>query len=63
MVNILICDNQSYNSNECNEITKKWLFKIITSSSNYPRSNGLVERAVQIAKKILEKSNKKKTQI
>lgn len=60
ILNILLCDNQSQNSNECNEIAKKWLFKIVTSSSNYLRINGLVERAVQITKKILEKSNKKK---
>ncbi|XP_018404140.1 PREDICTED: uncharacterized protein LOC108780822 [Cyphomyrmex costatus] len=53
---ILICDNQPYNSHEFKEFSKKWLFKIVTSSPNYPRSNGLAERAVQTAKKILEKS-------
>jgi len=36
--NILICDNQPYNSNECKEFARKWHFKIITSSPNYPRS-------------------------
>lgn len=53
--NILICDNQPYNSQECREFANKWNFKITTSSPNYPRSNGLAERAVQTAKKILKK--------
>ncbi|KYN20537.1 Uncharacterized protein K02A2.6 [Trachymyrmex cornetzi] len=53
---ILICDNRPYNSYEFKEFSKKWLFKIVTSSPNYPRSNGLAERAVQTAKKILEKT-------
>jgi len=54
--NILVCDNQPYNSYECKEFANKWHFKIVTSSPNYPRSNGLAERAVQTAKKLLIKS-------
>lgn len=54
--NILVCDNQPYNSYECKEFANKWHFKIVTSSPNYPRNNGLAERAVQTAKKLLIKS-------
>lgn len=60
---IMICDNQPYNSNECNEFAKRWCFKIITSSPHYPRSNGLAERAVQTAKNILKKARQENIDI
>jgi hypothetical protein len=52
----LIADNNPFNSFECREFARKWDFSIVTSSPHYPRSNGLAERAVGIAKGILKKS-------
>ncbi|KAK9751659.1 hypothetical protein QE152_g4828 [Popillia japonica] len=39
----------------CGKYSSEWNFEIITSSPNYPRSNGLAERAVQTAKQMLKK--------
>lgn len=43
---------------ECKKFADEIDMKIITSSPNYPKSNGLAERAVQLCKKILKKSEK-----
>lgn len=38
------------------EFAKEWNFEIVTRSPNYPRSNGLAEKGVAIAKNLLKKS-------
>ncbi|XP_030755156.1 uncharacterized protein K02A2.6-like [Sitophilus oryzae] len=51
----LISDNMPYNSYECRQFAKQWNFKICTSSPHYPKSNGLAEKGVGIAKMMLRK--------
>ena len=38
------------------EFGKEWNFKHVTSSPEYPKSNGLVERHIQIVKNLLTKA-------
>lgn len=54
---IVISDNMPYFSKECQTFAEKYGFEFKTSSPRYPRSNGLAERFVQVAKNILKKSN------
>jgi len=51
----VFADNMPFNSFECQQFAKCWGFVFKTSSPRYPRSNGLAERAVQIAKQMLRK--------
>jgi hypothetical protein len=55
----LLADNMPFSSREFITFSEEWNFKVITSSPNYPKSNGLAERAVQIAKNILRKCSAK----
>lgn len=52
----LISDNIPFGSCLFKEFAKNWNFNIITRSANYPRSNGLAEKGVGIAKLLLKKS-------
>ncbi|UYV74104.1 hypothetical protein LAZ67_11002126, partial [Cordylochernes scorpioides] len=53
---VLETDNvRNYASREFNEFSNKWKLNHKTSRPHYPKSNGLAERAVQIAKNILRK--------
>ena len=54
--NKLIADNMPFNSKKFHEFSKKWNFQVVTSSPNYPQSNGLAERNVQTIKKLLKKA-------
>ena len=54
--NKLIADNMPFNSKKFYEFSKKWNFQVVTSSPNYPQSNGLAERNVQTIKKLLKKA-------
>lgn len=54
--NVIICDNVPFGSFECNQFAKKHDMKFVTSSPRYAQSNGMAERAVQICKNILVKS-------
>ncbi|KAL4153907.1 hypothetical protein QTP88_001740 [Uroleucon formosanum] len=45
-----------FGSKEFYKFAKEWDFKITTSNPHYPKSNGLAERYVGIAKKMLQKS-------
>ena len=38
-----------------NEFSKEWNFKHVTSSPEYPKSNGFVERHIQVVKNLLTK--------
>lgn len=46
---------RTFTSKEFEEFTRTWDFSHVTSSPNYPQSNGLAERAVCSAKHLLEK--------
>ncbi|TWW55966.1 hypothetical protein D4764_09G0010160 [Takifugu flavidus] len=49
-------DNAAYfTSRDFQEFARKWDFCHITSSPQYPQSNGLAERALRSAKHLLEK--------
>lgn len=52
----IIADNNPFNSFECHEYFKVKDITLITSSPHYPRSNGMAEKAVHIAKKLLIKA-------
>lgn len=52
----LICDNVPFNSFPMKQFAIDWNFEIVTRSPNYPRSNGLAEKAVGIAKNIVKKA-------
>lgn len=44
-----------YSSHEFSKFSTEWDFNHVTSSPHYPKSNGLAERFVQIAKNLLSK--------
>lgn len=52
---VIFGDNNPLNSYECKEYAASIGSKIVTSSPNYPRSNGLAEKGVHIAKQLLKK--------
>lgn len=53
---LLIADNVPFNSAQFRDFAKEWDFSLTFRSPNYPRSNGLAEKAVGIAKSMLKKS-------
>ena len=54
---IMISDNApQFSSQEFKDFTKEWDIEHITPSPLYPQSNGLAEKSVQTAKKILTKA-------
>ncbi|XP_055311607.1 uncharacterized protein K02A2.6-like [Sitodiplosis mosellana] len=53
---IIIADNMPMGSYETKQFAKKHDIEIITSSPNFPQSNGMAEKAVGICKNILRKS-------
>lgn len=52
----IIADNMPFGSREFTNFAKAWDINVTTSSPLYPQSNGLAERAVGIAKKLMQKS-------
>ena len=53
----LVSDNApQYSSEEFKQFAAKWDFKHVTSSPMYSQSNGLAEKTVQTAKKLLSKA-------
>lgn len=52
----IIGDNMPLGSYECKQFAKENDIEIVTSSPNYPQSNGMAEKAVHICKSILKKS-------
>ena len=54
--NTLVADNMPFNSKAFRRFAKEWDFSIVTSSPNYPQSNGLIERNVQTMKNLLKKA-------
>lgn len=59
--NEIVSDHVPFDSKECKEFASEWGFKYTFTSPRYPQSNGMAERAVQIAKKMLKKCNDDKT--
>ena len=52
----LYSDNgPQYSSDEFETFSHEWGFQHVTSSLDYPQSDGLIERAVRCAKEMLEK--------
>ena len=45
-----------YTAHVFKEFSKEWNFKHVTSSPEYPKSNGFVERHIQIVKNLLGKA-------
>ena len=57
-----ISDNgPCFSSSEFSEFSKLWKFQHVTSSPLYPKSNGLVEKYVNITKKIFQKAKESGT--
>ncbi|RXN04113.1 sec1 family domain-containing 2-like protein [Labeo rohita] len=55
----LISDNaRQYTSKQFRDFAKQWDFIHVTSSPEFPQSNGLAERAVRSAKQLMEKSHR-----
>jgi hypothetical protein len=52
----LIADNMSFSSQLMREFARNWSFDIVTSSPEYPRSNGQAERCIQTVKLLLKKT-------
>uniref|UniRef100_A0A146LGM0 RNA-directed DNA polymerase n=1 Tax=Lygus hesperus TaxID=30085 RepID=A0A146LGM0_LYGHE len=51
-----LSDNVPFNSMEFRQFALDWNFEAVTSSPHYPRSNGLAEKAVGIAKSLLQRA-------
>src|SRR5436190_8769021 len=60
---IIIADNMPFNSYEFKCFAREWNFEIDTSSPHYPRSNGLAEKGVHLAKNMLKKSKEERKDI
>lgn len=58
---VVVSDHVPFDSRECHKFAEEWGFKFQFSSPRYPQSNGMAERGVQIAKKILTKCWEDKT--
>ena len=54
------CLNSCYSSHEFKQFAESWGFRHVTSSPHYPQSNGLAEKTVQTAKRILTKAREDK---
>lgn len=59
----IVSDHVPFDSRECNEFASQWGFKFNFSSPRYPQSNGMAERGVQIAKKMLTKCSEDSTDV
>lgn len=53
----LMADNVPFASMEFRKFAKCWNFHLVTSSPNYPQSNGQAERAIQTIKRLMLKAH------
>ena len=51
----VMADNVPFSGREFRNFAESWNFRLITSSPNYPQSNGQAERAIQTIKKMMLK--------
>ena len=51
----IISDNHPFNSYEFKEFAKRYGFEVVSSSPEYPRGHGLIERHMQTVKKCMYK--------
>lgn len=58
---VVVSDHVPFDSRECHNFASEWGFKFTFSSPRYPQSNGMAERGVQIAKKMLNKCSEDRT--
>ena len=56
--NEMICDNVPFNAREFKEFSRQYKFKITPITPGHSQSNGKVESAVKIAKKLLKRATK-----
>ncbi|XP_050548212.1 uncharacterized protein K02A2.6-like, partial [Daktulosphaira vitifoliae] len=59
----IVSDNIPFNSQEFKHFCTEWNIKSIYSSPHYPKSNGQAEKTVSTCKKILKKSEEKKSNL
>lgn len=59
----IVCDNSPFNSQEFHDFAHAWNIELIFSSPYHPRSNGLAEKAVGIAKNMIKKSRDTKVEL
>ena len=59
----LIAGNQPFNSKELQSFAKEWNFKIVSSSPNYPTSNGMAVKFVDVASRLIKKCEADKTDL
>lgn len=59
----VVSDHVPFDSLQCKKFAQEWGFKFSYSSPRYPQSNGMAERGVQIAKKMLIKCYEDKTDL
>ena len=56
---VIILDNgPEFTASMFKTFSKKWDFKHVKSSSNYPKSNGRIEKSIQTIKKSIKKALK-----
>lgn len=56
----VVADNNPFGSFQFKQFAQEWGFDVINTSPLYPRSNGQVERSVQVMKKMLKKCSDSK---
>lgn len=56
ILEVIVADNNPCGNFEFKKFALDWDFTVINSSPNYPKSNGLAEKAVGIAKVLIKKS-------
>lgn len=59
--NEVVSDHVPFDSRECHKFAREWGFTFTYTSPRYAQSNGMAEKGVQIAKKILLKCYEDKT--
>jgi hypothetical protein len=57
----VLADNMPFASQQMRQFASNWNFEIVTSSPQYPRSNGQAERCIQTVKMLMKKAEESKT--